>query len=122
MSGTAYTRLKQGDPCWIVVDRVNHPTGRWRGTVLVVEERRASGSDTPWYQVTAKIVDHPTWHDPPNLHYDVYPVTADFTQLLDLIDSLREASKVAQTRAEARESALLDAMVALKRAGFSDPR
>ncbi len=122
MGGQAYTAMKVGDPCWVVVDSANTPTGRFKAVVEAVERhaRPMGDCERVWFSVTARIKDTRAEDrdgGTPTTNYAVYPATSDFTNLLDRIDDLERAKKRIEDESRIQIDTLTDALVALKRAG-----
>ncbi len=92
MKGETYSNLNVGDPCWVILDNANSPSGYLRGKVVEVEERDGYNS------VKAVITD--PRQDPqspigrrsdlsfgtePFIHYSVIPSNREFDGLVKRI-------------------------------------
>jgi hypothetical protein len=116
MGGQAKTRMNVGDSCWVVVDDVNHPTGRFQAIVEMIEPRGTGGFE--YFECAARIRDTRAGQRDgtlPGLNYRIYPMTQDFTELLNLIDILRMESKMRQEGDHIRIETLKDVIAATVR-------
>jgi len=105
MAGQSYTEMNVGDPCWVLVDKVNDPVGTWHGVVLEIV-KHADDPEHVWYSIKAKLDDgrladmqrkdpHGSgrfFDQEPCVNYRVLPDTEDIRSLLGTIQRHAEAN------------------------------
>ncbi|MFC1723532.1 hypothetical protein ACFL0V_05315 [Nanoarchaeota archaeon] len=129
MSGQTYSKMKTDDPCWVIVNDVNSPTGYWRGKVVQVEPQEG------WSKVRAVITDprqnpqHPNfigttgsrfYGQEPNANYSVIPSNQEFDGLVRTITHLEATLSNERTTARVREDTLKDAIAYATRLSGDD--
>lgn len=122
MSGSDWLNSKHeykpSDPCWIIVDSVNSPTGRWRGEI--VEFNLNPGPENGYINIIAKITDprvdeNRGWSyigRSPTVNYRVMPRNPYIDSLFEWIDGVEAKTEAIKRRANTREEAFKEAVAA----------
>jgi len=116
MSG--YDHLKThsyqpGEKCWLLVDKVNRPTGRWQGEIISASNNLIKAKITDQNILNTKL--NHFFDKEPHQNYKVIPSNPYTDYLLDVIESLKITNEDAKITWEIREKALMDAFAAIGR-------
>lgn len=120
MSGSDYSNesdyvYKVGEPCWIFVNSVNSPSGRWRGEIVEFNGRSCEANG--YSSVVAKITDercteNNSWFigRSPTVNYSVMPRNAHTTAFIELLEKAEADALTAARRTRIREEAFKEAL------------
>lgn len=114
-------QYKVGDPCWIIVNDVNRPTGRWKGIVTVGNDLGLLGAS-----ITAIITDERIpaatiarssyLNRSPTENYLVLPRNLYIDHFWNLLDKAEADVIAGAVRARTREEAFKEALAVFKKA------
>lgn len=112
-------QYRVGDPCWILVDQVNSPTGCWRGEIVFVADDPKTLNGV---RLRAKITDlkiqdtirRELFGREPSVNYRVMPSSSYIDALQEQIASLKTQEENLRRYYQIRETVFKEALAVFR--------